>query len=134
MIKATKPTPPEPLKYDAANAVSLIFVGNIAGGDSWARIGSGFNRLDVLGVTSRRYSSKVVGRGFRPGDGFLHYSTGEGLVVARGRNGHGALLYHLREMRPTERAILKAGIRTAERELRWRCNSYCEDARRAAMR
>ena len=134
MIKATKPTPPEPLKYDAANAVSLIVVGNIAGGDSWARIGSGFNRLDVLGVTSRRYSSKAVGRGFRPGDGFLHYSTGEGLVIARGRNGHGEKVYHLREMRPAERAILKAGICTAERELRWRHNSYCEDARRAAMR
>ncbi len=129
MIKASKPIYAEPFQYDNnatyTIAFSLIFVGNIAGGDSWARVASGWNRLDVLGVSKRRYNSKAVGRGFRPGDGFLHYSTGEGLVIARKRNKHGEQVYHLRDMRSAERIILTEGIRTAERELRWRRNSYC---------
>jgi len=139
MIKATKPKQDEPFRYEPGEnltlVLSLIFVGNIAGEKSWARIGSSFNRLDVLGVSStRRYNSKQVGRGFKPGDGFVHYSTGERLVIARGRNGHGELVYRLREMHPTEQALVARGIRTAERELRWRRDSYCEDARRAATR
>jgi len=135
MIKATKPTPLEPFKYDANIRFSLIFVGNIAGGDSWARIGSGFNRIDILGrPVKRKRTSKLIGSGFRPGDAFVHYSTGERLVVVRRRNPRGVIVYCLREMRPAEQVLVTRGIRTAERELRWRHNSYCEDARRAAMR
>jgi len=37
-------------------------------------------------------------------------------------------------MRPAEQVLVTRGIRSAERELRWRRGSYCEDARRAAMR
>jgi len=46
-------------------------------------------------------------------------------VIARKRNKHGEQVYHLRDMRSAERIILTEGIRTAERELRWRRNSYC---------
>ena len=120
MIKATKPAPPEPFRYDSgathAIAFSLLFVGNINGAESWARIGSGFNRLDILGTPVKlKRASKRIGRGFRPGDAFVHYSTGERLVVARQRTPRGVVMYRLRE-------------------LRWRRGSYCEDARRAAMR
>ena len=138
-IKATKPAPPEPFRYDngAAHTIvfSLLFVGNINGAESWARIGSGWNRLDILGMpVKRKRASKRIGRGFRPGDAFVHYSTGERLVVVRQRNPRGVVVYRLREMRPAEQVLVTRGIRSAERELRWRRGSYCEDARRAERR
>jgi hypothetical protein len=136
MIKASLPdegTPFSPAHFE--RRFSLVYVGNINGTPSdWIRYGSSFTRLDVLGVYSRRFGGTTVGRGFRPGDAFVQYETGEGRVIARGMNTHGAWLYTLRPMKPSERRGLAAGIRTAERELRWRRNSYCEDARRAAMR
>lgn len=137
-IKARKPHFDEPFSYEYGTAHHignvLIFIGNINGAPSWARIGSSFTRLDVLGVTSGRYTQGTVGRGFRPGDAFLHYSTGEGLVIARGRNESGHRVAQMRELKTTERTMLARAIKTAERELRWRLNSYCEDARRVAMR
>jgi len=136
MIKASLPdegTPFSPAHFE--RRFSLVYVGNINGTPSdWIRYGSSFTRLDVLGETSRRFNSRTVGSGFRPGDAFVQYETGEGGVIARGMNRHGVRRYILRPMKPSERRGLAAGIRTAERELRWRRNSYCEDARRAAMR
>ena len=139
MIKASKPKNVTPFQYESsashARAFSLIFVGNIDGMPSeWARHGSAFTRLEVLGVSSHCVNTTQVGRGFRPGDAFVQYDTGDGRVIDRGSNAHGAKFYILRPMKPSERQGLARGIRTAERELRWRRNSYCEDARRAATR
>jgi hypothetical protein len=136
MIKASKPENAKPFQYETgaaerAMAKSLIFVGNINGTPSeWARHGSAFTRLDVLGVSSRRFSSRTVGRGFSPGDAFVEHGTGDGRVIDRGTNGRGMQLYVLRPMKPPERQGLSRGIRTAERELRWRRGSYCEDEKR----
>jgi hypothetical protein len=135
MIKASLPDDARPLRYPQDTGhwqrYLLVYIGNINGTSSdWVRYGSSFTRLDVLGVSSRRFSSRTVGRGFRPGDAFVQYETGEGRVIARGMNRHGVGLYVLRPMTPSERRGLARGIRTAERELRWRRNSYCEDTKR----
>lgn len=138
-IKARKPHFDEPFSYDKAAAhhiivSSLVFIGNINAEPSWTRPGSTFTRLEVLGVTSRRHNSNRVGPGFRPGDAFLHYGTGEGLVIARGRSPRGRYVYQMRSLKPTERTMLAIGIKAAERDLRWRRNSYCEHTRRVAAR
>ena len=132
MIKASLPDAGTPLSPDhSERRFSLVYVGNIDGTPSeWARHGSAFTRLDVLGVFSRRFGGTTVGRGFRPGDAFVQFDSGDGCVIAKGMNGHGAWLYTLRPMTPSERQGLARGIRTAERELRWRRNSYCEDTKR----
>jgi len=105
----------------------IVFVGNVYNNtDTNFSIGAQFSKKEVIVHQGARCAP-----GFNLGDAFVYYKTGTGIVLRKTQRSKKKV--HLYPMKPNERKLLAKGIRQAERELRWRTGSYCENPRRKTI-
>ena len=99
-----------------------VFVCNVLGDTrDWPRVGNTFKRVEVIGARYNR-SNKLPG-GFREGDCFVEFGSGETMTISREPNSR-LRRYIVREITSQELDDNAASFREVERDLRWRRGSY----------
>jgi hypothetical protein len=103
-------------------AKEYVYVCNVKGDlREWPRVGNTFKRVEVIG-TRYKESNKLPG-GFKEGDCFVRFGSGETMTISREPNSR-LRRYIVREITSQELDDNAASFREVERKLRWRRKSY----------
>jgi len=132
MIRAKAIMEHKPHKIDYTKQPPYVYVKHIDGSENEIiSPGSMWKQNDIMKLyKASKKKAGFIHKPFMVGDVFVHYISGEVLILEKTTYKKGVNYPYFEKANSTQLQLLKQWLKIVERDLRWRKGSYCESEKR----